>query len=139
MRYVKNSFQSKWITDKIEDKTIEWAKEFGFFLAKDDGRQKGKLSTTQLRKFFGQLKRVQAEVLVEGKYEQQHRIKMLMLAPQLAYAVGRDKKGNKQTKINYFQEEVTTMLKSVTEIGYFNNFVNIIEAIVAYHKFEGGE
>jgi CRISPR-associated protein Csm2 len=139
MGYVKKSFQSKWITDKIEDETIVWAKDFGSFLAKDEGRQKGKLSTTQLRKFFGQLKRVQAEVQVEGSYEQQHKVKMLMLAPQLAYAVGRDKKSSKQTKINYFQEEVTTMLKSVTEVEYFNNFVNIIEAVVAYHKFEGGE
>jgi CRISPR-associated protein Csm2 len=158
MGYVKNSFQSRWITDKIETATVEWAKEFGAFLATYGGNyqeeRQGKtdnqfskekeLSTTQLRKFFGQLKRLQAEVQVAGDYSHQHKVKMMMLAPQLAYAVGRNKKRLGRnlvdtTKVGHFYDEITEMLKSVDEEKHFNNFVNIIEAVVAYHKFKGGE
>jgi CRISPR type III-A-associated protein Csm2 len=157
MEYVKNSFQSSWITNKIEKETVVWAKNFGSFLAiyggnykenkqgqvRNETSKEKELSTTQLRKFFGQLKRLQAEVQVDGNY-QKHEVKMLMLAPQLAYAVGRNKKKLGRniidtTKIGHFHDEITSMLNSVSEDKHFNNFVNIIEAVVAYHKFEGGE
>ena len=158
MGYVKNSFRSTWITNKIENETVLWAKEFGSFLAKNGGsynielqnkklskvsNERG-LSTSQLRKFFGQLKRLQAEVQVEGDYKDEHKVKMMMLAPQLAYAVGRNKKRLGRnlvdtTKVGHFHDEITGMLRFIAKETHFNNFVNIIEAVVAYHKFEGGE
>jgi len=42
-----------WINNGINKEAVEWAKKFGEELAKDDNRFK-KLTTSQLRKFFGQ-------------------------------------------------------------------------------------
>lgn len=116
-----------------------------------------KLSTSQLRRFFGTLKRLQAIGFSEKNAAQ-----LLRLKPLLAYAVGRDKKNGRQTtKIGKFYQELSIAIDFVMDATenvveekvkpqtpqwnsaqlisqYFNNFVNLVEAIVAYHKFKGG-
>lgn len=65
-----------------------------------------------------------------------------MLKPMLAYAVGRDKK---KTKTKEFGEEMSKGIDAIRledEVhakNDFKNFLKIFEAIVAYHKFYGGE
>jgi len=164
MPYEKNKLQQPWISDPfgLNQAAVEWAKEFGEFLAvkggsyiSSNGREEiayeKALTTSQLRKFFGQIKRIQAE-----GYSAENRQELRMIAPQLAYAVGRNIKNNKdETKIRYFQESVDKALKFVfvsddefkddpdkavaDERKRFKNFVNLVEAIVAYHKSKGGE
>lgn len=140
MPYTPNSLQLDWIVNGINnDNPIKWAEEFGTFLAtNEDNRGKKKLTTTQLRKFFGQLKRIQAEGYSTIKKHQ-----LLMLKPQLAYAVGRDKQA---TKIDSFEKELSKAISKVAEAEEqaegekrFKNFVSLTEAIVAYHKAKGGE
>jgi len=63
-----------------------------------------------------------------------------MLKAQLAYANGRDKKlGKNQTKIDVFYNELSSAIDYIQNEKHFRNFVNIVEAIVAYHKAAGGE
>lgn len=148
--YKKGSIKPEWITEGFTDESpVAWAKEFATFLAKKESPQyllncktetatEKALSTSKLRKFFGQVKRIQAD-----KYENS-KDKVFMLSPQLAYAVGRDKKNVKgkvvnETRINYLSSELTTALSHIKNEKHFKNFVNIMEAIVAYHKAEGGE
>ncbi len=90
----------------------------------------GGLTTTQLRKFFGALKRVEANF---------DPTLLAMLRPQLAYAVGRSK-GNVVMKS--FYEKIDPLLRKVgTEKDFdkakkqFLNFVKVVETIVAYHKY----
>jgi CRISPR-associated protein Csm2 len=119
----------------LDDKAIEWAQLFGEYLATNDQKELKQLSTSQLRKFFGQLKRIQAEGYNEKKVSE-----LLMLKPQLAYAVGRDIKNNRnQTKITDFEKHISPLIGEIKEKQHFNNFVNLIEAIVAYHKAKGGQ
>lgn len=89
----------EWISDKIDQTTVDFAKEFGQYLAKDDTEIKldkerrhvlivgDKLTTSQLRKFFGEVKRQQIIGYNESSF--------VMLCPKLAYAVGRAKKSMK--------------------------------------------
>ena len=130
----------------LSSQTIAWASDVGQFLAQYDRQNRVKeLSTSQLRKFFGQIKRLQAQGYHEG-----NRSDLLMLSPQLAYAVGRDRKKTREgirdgSKINYFYQEISAAIKAVEaenideERKRFSNFVNLVEAIVAYHKYHGGE
>ncbi len=149
MTYVKNSLKRTWITEGIDIGAIYWAKGLGVFLAQKGGKYKegsrerdsraNPLSTTQLRKFFGQIKRLQAEGYSEANHS-----KLLMLIAQLAYAVGRNKVRRGRdvvdtTKIGFFQEELETAIEQIKNPQHFKNFVNLVEAIVAYHKFEGGQ
>ncbi|NSW93324.1 MAG: type III-A CRISPR-associated protein Csm2 [Bacteroidales bacterium] len=92
--------------------------------------RKKPMTTSQIRRFFGAIKRIQADFNnLKGE--------IILLEPKLAYAVGRDKN---ETKIDIFYKELSPLIKSINEDEMkFKNFVSIVEAIVAYHKVYGGE
>ncbi|MBN2892497.1 MAG: type III-A CRISPR-associated protein Csm2 [Bacteroidales bacterium] len=138
--YPEQKLEKNWIRDGINEEIIEWAKSFAEKLTPSD---KSKLSTSQLRKFFGEIKRIKADY-------KKNINDLPMLEAQLAYAVGRDKdeKGRNKTKIKEFYEELSKGIKAVRKgeeanekekRNDFNNFVKIVESIVAYHKYFGGK
>ena len=128
------------IQTKVTEKSVEIAELFGKYLAKKDqipgknGRYKDvePLTTSQLRKFFGEVKRQQMQGYDETNF--------VMLKPKLAYAVGRAKSGNsnKEYKIKDFYDvlanAIDTVQTSPDKDKAFKNFITIFEAIVAYHK-----
>ncbi|MCS7020130.1 MAG: type III-A CRISPR-associated protein Csm2 [Cytophagales bacterium] len=126
-----------WIRNGIQsDDAIKWANDFAKHLL--DASPQKKLSTSQLRRFFGQLKRLQAM-----GYNSKDKQMLLMLKPQLAYAVGRAEPG---AKIKDFASELGRMITEVANAvsdedakKRFKNFISLTEAIVAYHKAEGGK
>jgi CRISPR-associated protein Csm2 len=115
------------ITGNITEKTVEFADEFGKHLGTDvrDGYKIdiAKLTTNQLRKFFGEVKRQQMNGYSKTDF--------VLLKPKLAYAVGRAKG---KSKIKDFYEVMCVAIDTVTEEKHFKNFIKIFEAIVAYHK-----
>ena len=122
------------ITDKVTDATVKFAQKFGSYLGTDDeftdnrtGKQKSaqnKLTTNQLRKFFGEVKRQQMSGFNETDF--------VLLKPKLAYAVGRAKQ--KDSKIKDFYLVISDAIDKVKNEQQFKNFIKIFEAIVAYHK-----
>lgn len=126
--------KTEWIVKSINDESVEWAKEFAEYLTSNYDNTKP-LTTSQLRRFFGHLKQIQSDW-------DKLKSEIPMLKPQLAYAVGRDmKSGRDQTKIRDFYEVIVDGLKSVdqNDKNTYNRFVSLIESIVAYHKFHGGQ
>ncbi|MCQ2211693.1 MAG: type III-A CRISPR-associated protein Csm2 [Paludibacteraceae bacterium] len=120
------------ITEKVTSATVDFAKEFGSYLGVDDSFSKnGKtvsaknhLTTNQLRKFFGEVKRQQMSGYNETDF--------VLLKPKLAYAVGRAKE--KDAKIKDFYFVIADAIDKVRTERDFKNFIKIFEAIVAYHK-----
>ncbi len=108
--------------------------DWGRYLAPDPNDNKIPMTSTQIRKFFGEMKRIQAGFSNLNS-------EIILLDPKIAYAVGRAKKEgkHKQYKIEEFYKLVSPLLKKIkqNEIRY-KRFVKIIEAIVAYHKAYGG-
>ncbi|WP_075964496.1 type III-A CRISPR-associated protein Csm2 [Parabacteroides massiliensis] len=133
MAYPNDKMKKDWIQNGISNEAVEWAKSFGEYLTKKD--VKDVLSTSQLRKFFGELRRIDSDFSHKKN-------DIIMLKPMLAYAVGRDKK---KTKTKEFGEEMSKGIDAIRledEVhakNDFKNFLKIFEAIVAYHKFYGGE
>ncbi len=136
----------EWISGKIIQDTIDFAKKFGTYLAMTDCWQEeqkdGKLqkvygsalTTSQLRRFFGEVKRQQTIGYEESSF--------VMLSPKLAYAVGRARK-EKKPNVKYCKIEDFFMVfdDAIKKVGNsddkkeaFKNFISIFEAIVAYHK-----
>lgn len=115
-------------------KDIEIYKEWGHYLAKkvnEKGRPK-ELTTSQLRKFFGAIKQIQVD------FDNKKR-EIILLDAKLAYAVGRDTNKPK-SKITDFYNLLSPLIKGIKEDPMrFKNFVNIVEAIVAYHKEKESE
>jgi len=108
-----------------------WGRDLG----KDEPTRE-KMTTSQIRKFFGEIKRIQADFDNAKK-------DIVLLDPKIAYAVGRAKKaaGNRKTpKLEDFYKQLSPLIRNINgDKAKFKNFVNICEAIVAYHKAESGD
>lgn len=139
MTYPIEKIQQKWIQEKVDDAAVTWARSFGEFLQSGANQSKA-LSTSQIRKFFGELKRIQAD---PEKYQDD----VPLLKAKLAYAVGREMETQYKgpaickTKIKEFYEELEKGINFIRphEKKDLINFVKIVEAIVAYHKYFGGK
>lgn len=137
------------IRNEVTEEAVKFAERFGKHLAKG-GKHKellynpqkkqkeltdvaeSQLTTSQLRKFFGEVKRQQMTGYKESSF--------VLLKPKLAYAVGRAKDGKKYYKIEDLYNvlskaiDVVTSKETKDKQKAFRNFISIFEAIVAYHK-----
>lgn len=121
------------IQEKVTQESVRFAEEFGKELAKAEYEAEP-LTTSQLRKFFGEVKRQQ--MMTEF-----NETEFIMLKPKLAYAVGRAKqngrKGKKQKIEDFYwvmADAIDKVMDSADKEKAFKNFITIFEAIVAYHK-----
>lgn len=141
------------IRNEITDETIRFAERFGKHLAipktvettyinkKTGKEEKSKktiekeLTSSQLRKFFGEVKRQQMTGYVESSF--------VLLKPKLAYAVGRAKSDSNKYEYYKIQDLYDVLAKAIDIVinkntvdqnKAFRNFISIFEAIVAYHK-----
>ncbi len=129
-----NTISNDILVSGIKDDHLKTLKDWGKFLAEPpaDSKDKKPMSTSQIRKFFGEIKRIQAD-FENCKQE------IVLLDPKIAYSVGRARKEG-HSKIEDFYEVISPLLADIKEDKKrFKHFVNIVEAIVAYHKSEGGK
>ena len=133
MSWDKNDMISKQeIQEKVTDVTVQFAEKFGNYLAEKED-QAEPLTTSQLRKFFGEVKRQQMTGYDDTEF--------VMLKPKLAYAVGRAKQNGKKDKHQKIEDFYTVMADAIDKVEAstdkpkaFKNFITTFEAIVAYHK-----
>lgn len=99
-----------------------------------------KLKTNQIRNFYSAITRMRAdyEQAEEGKGYDRVKNQLIMLKPKLAYAAGR------QTAVRAnFYPFMTNAIGSIETAGNkaqaIENFFLLVESVVAYHKFHGGE
>ncbi|MGB9738195.1 type III-A CRISPR-associated protein Csm2 [Chloroflexus sp.] len=95
------------------------------------------LTTSQIRNIFGEVRSIEQEVRVgTEKLPPSVQRRLLMLKPKMAYQVGRF--GNNQA----LKDLVETLSAAIDLIGddveRFHSFVDLFEAILAYHRFYGG-
>ncbi len=110
---------------------IQKADELGKELSK-------KLTTSQIRNIFGEVRSIEQEVGLEEKtlpLNVQRRL--LMLKPKMAYQVGRFSNNGELKAL------VDTLSQAIDLIGddvrRFHTFVDLFEAILAYHRRYGGK
>ena len=120
------------IQNKVTDVTVQFAKKFGDYLAERDDNAEP-LSTSQLRKFFGEVKRQQMIGYNDTEF--------VMLKPKLAYAVGRAKQNSNRFRAykiadfyDVLADAIDKVQSSPDRAKAFKNFITAFEAIVAYHK-----
>ena len=133
MSWDKNDMISKQeIQEKVTDVTVLFAEKFGNYLAEKED-QAEPLTTSQLRKFFGEVKRQQMTGYDDTEF--------VMLKPKLAYAVGRAKQNGRKGKYQKIEDFYSVMADAIDKVEAstdkpkaFKNFITAFEAIVAYHK-----
>lgn len=118
------ALQEKWITEKdaIDNAAVDWTEKAGQFL-KDN-----KLTTSSLRRFFGEVRRIESDFDTFGG-------DVPLLRAKLAY----DAKRNGKEGVEHFYD---LMKSGIIAVGQdkerFSRFVKLAEAIVAFHKAAGG-
>jgi CRISPR-associated protein Csm2 len=129
------TFNKTWITDGIKSDAIDYAESLGKQLVEK------RFSTSQIRNFYGELKRIQLKTI----QDQSQKSAFHLLRPKLAYAAKRAEKGQGGGDgAQYFKEEIFKAHEQVRidEQGAekrFENFCSLCEAILAYHKANGGK
>lgn len=120
------------IQNKVTDVTVQFAERFGNYLAEKEESAEP-LTTSQLRKFFGEVKRQQMMGYDNTEF--------VMLKPKLAYAVGRAKQNGRKSKVQKIEDFYLVLADAINKVegstdkpNAFNNFITVFEAIVAYHK-----
>lgn len=139
MNYPEQKLDPKWVHSPITKEVVEWCNSFGQYLSPQSiaSQQRKPMTTSQLRKFFGEVKRIEMQSELSAS-------DIAMLNPLLAYAVGRDKdnSGRNKTRIFEFFEEMSKAISAIRTDNLkadYDNFIQIFEAIVAYHKYYGGK
>lgn len=126
------------ISDGDIEKLVHWAEKIGKELA-------GDLTTSQIRNFFGIVRRIESTVeearrktpgtetfrLPDEAYRQ-----LMLLKPKLAYQSRRSDGWG----VRKLSEILTPAIDHVgRDAGHFKNFVDFFEAILAYHKYHRGQ
>lgn len=126
-----------WIKNGIDDETVNKANEWGKLLVEPNNRRfdQDALTTSQIRNIFGELRRIQLNGYVSEKTS------FILIKPKLAYVVKRHKKKGVDLFYQLFcnaYDSIDFKDDSNGEIQ-FRNLMNLMEAVLAYHKFHGGK
>ncbi|MBO7610442.1 MAG: type III-A CRISPR-associated protein Csm2 [Muribaculaceae bacterium] len=130
-------FKKEWITDGPNPEMIGFAKDAGEFLAGNPQKPNDGLSTSSIRNIYSEIKRIQ------NNYEQ-NKASFYLLLPKVSYAYGRTTKRRDNNIVGdrylwAFRNIFEVAQKYVTDdVKTYNNFCSFMEAILAYHKFYGG-
>lgn len=135
MAFNKDDFKKEWIqADSLGEKAVPFAEEFGKHLCDLQQERPGReaMTTNQIRNFFGEVRRIQAKGYEKDKTA------FLLLRPKLAYAQARVVAKQGRSRITDFREVMDKAHQAVANGAHFQNFVDFLEATLAYHKFYGG-
>lgn len=126
---IASRFNPNWITEGVDDDCVDLCEE----LAK--GMVSSKVSSSFLRNIFGEMRRIET-----GGFKG-HRADFVLLRPKLAYSCGRAIDRNKGAKddLEALQKLYSLAAKEVADANGFKNLVSIMEAIIAFHKANGGD
>ncbi|MDL2221432.1 type III-A CRISPR-associated protein Csm2 [Parabacteroides sp. OttesenSCG-928-N08] len=117
-------YNARWISEGADNALVTFAEKMGKYMAKNG------LTNSKIRSIYGEIKRIQM-----GDFDRE-KASFVLLRPKVAYALGRDPQ-NKGLKL--FKIVFDTCSQSVIDRTSFLNFCNLLEAILAYHKANGGK
>jgi len=131
---------SGWLKTGLNKEAILFAESFGGWLAQNQ------LTTTQIRNIYGEIKRIQMRGAAEFNDAD-----ALLLKPKLAYARARSSGQKSREALTSLAEIMNAGIDAVfdekgeinfnAEIKFsrFDNFALFFEAVIAYHRSQGGK
>lgn len=116
-------FNDQWITGGPDEKMIDFTEKAGKFMAENG------LTNSKIRSIYGEIKRIQM-----GEFSKE-KSSFFLLKPKVAYALGRDPRNEGLLLFKLMFDKCFHLVKEETT---FKNYCNFLEAILAYHKANGG-
>ena len=128
-----NEIEQIMTADKSGEVLVRYSEQLAVQL-KDDG-----LSTSQIRNIFSEVRRIESKWRSEGEQEAAMR-RLVLLKPKMAYQAARQKEVkrlvvNLDQAINFVEKANDPQEQEAR----FMKFVELFEAILAYHKAKGGK
>lgn len=125
----------------IADLNADMANEFvksKLFRFDEKNNKKALITTSQIRKFLSAVNCLENKISsCEQTLEPEIANEIKYLKVKLAYQVGRDSKNN---GLRALYNEIEPLISQIgTSKDNYTKVARYIEAIVAYHKFNGGE
>lgn len=103
-------------------------------IANEKGKEFSKIETNQIRNFFAAVVSIKNKVELMKEFDYSIiETDLLLLKPKLAYAAGRNK--NVRPFKDFIDEVIDAMKGTTNQKKAVNNFLNLMEGVVAYHKF----
>jgi len=124
------------------EQLIIFAEKEGRELATLEKKQE-RLTTTQIRNVFGQVRQIEAMWRIPAQREQAERL-LLLLKPRIAYQAAKEKKQGVEQLARTLTDAIDAICENTAPYSNerkvrFSHFVDLFEAILAYHKTAGGE
>lgn len=114
---------------KLADLTAEDIDAIG----EDKGKQfANSIKTNQVRNIYSSVIALRVKAKLNREFNELKR-DLILLKPKMAYAAGR------QQVVRPFYDFVSSAIAATNDEKDLNNFIKVMEAIVAYHKFYGGK
>lgn len=120
-------FKPEWITQGADQEMVDFAAEKGELLSKK------KVTNSQFRNVYGEIKRIQSTGF------DRERSHFYLLQPKMAYAVGRQKESTIKEGLTILEDIIRDSSPLVKNNEQYDNFCNLFESIIAYHKACGGK
>jgi len=127
-----NDADLKQIIEESNDKLLVERAEL---VGKELARQ---LTTSQIRGIFGSVRRIELDWQDQANGDRLKRAQreFALLQPRLAYQARRERGRGVEELSNVLTSAMRLVGK---DYGRFRNFVDVFEAILAYHKANGGQ
>ncbi|MDY5194556.1 MAG: type III-A CRISPR-associated protein Csm2 [Candidatus Aphodosoma sp.] len=125
---LKRDFKLDWIRKGADQEMIDYADKVGKYT------KNNLLTTTKIRNLYGEIKRIQSKNNFKDE-----KSSIYLLKARFAYAYGREKdvriKNALEVLLNIFKDSVQCINDNET----YNNYCNLMEAIIAFHRYYGGK
>ncbi len=98
-----------------------------------------KLTTSQIRALFGEMRQIEAEWALEGQRAAAFR-RLVLFQPKMAYRARKENGDAVKLLVGVLDKAVKLVIGAPADRRneYFQHFVEFFEAILAYHKAFGG-
>jgi CRISPR-associated protein Csm2 len=104
-------------------------------------KKEDRLSTSQIRALFGEVRQIEAQWRMGGHNEQKAFRRLVLLKPKMAYRSKKEKRPGVEELVEILTEAVNQVIQAPDakqRYVRFRHFVDFFEAILAYHKAHGG-
>jgi CRISPR-associated protein Csm2 len=135
LTHIQSISKGQWLQSYSVRDLVQDAEELGSHL-KNIG-----LKTNQIRKFLDALNRLKVELYRDPQNQGISVIKndLLMLKPKLVYSAARQRDRDNNSPVDPLKDVILEAIGRIDSPEDFNRLVQIVEAVIAYHKAAGGE
>ena len=126
----KADLQAIFTADPTGEKLVDYAERVGKRLFDD------KLTRSQIRNIFSESRKIETSWESAGEAASLRRL--MLLKPKLAYQAAKENKPVLKYFGDILSEAIDSVSKSADKTKSFNIFMELFEAILAYHRSYGG-